>query len=108
MKTKVHKKYEITDFENLTEQELVEAFIFPSDPPKTAAEKKEDEAFWMERRRQFANRTPQQKIYDSLYQLKFKIEDYTNNSQYNDGLNFGYFLNEYINSLEKQDKEFAE
>jgi hypothetical protein len=102
------KRYELTDFSKLSNAELAEAFIFPSKEPVTAKEKQEEEIFWQERRKQFANRTPQQQIYDKLLQLKFRLEDYIDSNQYEAVLNFGYFLNEYINRQDKQDKEFAD
>ena len=35
------------------------------------------------------------------------MEDYVGSNQYQDVLNFGYFLNEYVNRQEKPDKQFA-
>lgn len=90
-----------------SDEELADAFVFPSDPPTTPQEIKEDEEFWRERRRQFKNRTTQQKIHSKMLQLKFELEDYVRGSQYDESLNFGYFLNQYINRQEKQDKQFA-
>ncbi|MFD2863576.1 hypothetical protein [Mucilaginibacter antarcticus] len=102
-----NRSYELTDFSKLSNKELAEAFVFPSKTPVTVQEKKEEEDFWIERRKQFANRTPQQQIYDKLLQLKFQLEDYVVSNQYQAVLNFGYFLNEYVNRQEKPDKEFA-
>jgi plasmid maintenance system antidote protein VapI len=106
-KRTTNKRYELTDFSKLSNEELAEAFIFPSKEPTTAKEKLEEEEFWQERRKQFANRTPQQQIYDKLLQLKFQLEDYVGGNQYQTALNFGYFLNEYVNRQAKPDKEFA-
>ncbi|MCF0056039.1 hypothetical protein [Dyadobacter sp. CY356] len=95
------------DFEGLSDRELAEAFIFPSIENTDKVEKKEDEDFWKERQQQFESRSKQQKIYDKLLQLKFQLEDYVTNQKYDADANFGFFLNEYINGLEKQDKQFA-
>ncbi|WP_448698177.1 hypothetical protein ACFGVR_15255 [Mucilaginibacter sp. AW1-3] len=77
MKTRKNdKKYELTDFSKFRDQELAEAFVFPSNEPATAMEKREEEEFWRERRKQFANRSPQQQVHDKLLQLKFQMEDY--------------------------------
>ncbi|MHB1178792.1 MAG: hypothetical protein ACYCZO_10730 [Daejeonella sp.] len=74
MKSRMDKKAnELTDFSKLSNEELAEAFIFPSKGPATAKKKMEEEEFWQERRKQFANRTPQQQIYDKLLQLKFQF-----------------------------------
>ena len=102
-----NKRYELTDFSKLSSEELAEAFVFPSKKAVTVKEKKEEEDFWTERRRQFENRGPQQQVYDKLLQLKFQLENYTGSNQYKAGLNFGYFLNEYVTRLNKPDKEFA-
>ena len=108
MKTKTSsKKYELTDLSKYSNKELAEAFVFPSIEPVTAKEKQVEETFWQQRRQQFASRTPQQQIYDSLLQLKFQLEDYIGDDRYQSDLNFGYFLNEYVNRQEKPDKEFA-
>ncbi len=108
MKTKTGKKlHSPTDFSKLSNEELVEAFIFPREEPTTEKEKQEEEEFWQERRKQFENRTPEQKIFAKLLQLKFQLEDYIGGNDYKAALNFGYFLNEYVNRQEKPDKEFA-
>lgn len=108
MKTRANnKKQALTDFSKFTNKELAEAFVFPSDKPSTVKEKREEEEFWQERRKQFANRTPQQQIHDKLLQLKFQLEDYISSDQYHDVLNFSYFLSEYVNRQDKKDKEFA-
>jgi len=46
-------------------------------------------------------------MYTKLLQLKFQLEEYIGSNQYEEVLNFGYFLNEYVNRQEKLDKEFA-
>jgi hypothetical protein len=108
MKKRTNSKiYQQTDFSNLSNEELAEAFIFPSKGPVTVEEKKQEQDFWQARRKQFAGRNPQQQIYDKLLQLKFQLEDYVAGNQYRAVLNFGYFLNEYANRQEKPDKEFA-
>lgn len=82
MKTKMSKKAsELTDFSKLSNEELAEAFIFPSKGSTTTKEKLEEKEFWQERRKQFANRTPRQQIYDKLLQLKFQLEDYVGGKQ---------------------------
>jgi len=108
MKPKTSKKLNNpTDFSKFSNEELAEAFIFPRVEPKTAKEKQEEEAFWQERRTSFENRTPKQKMYTKLLQLKFQLEEYIGSNQCEEVLNFGYFLNEYVNRQEKLDKEFA-
>ena len=88
-------------------QELAEAFIFPLTTPGTAKAKQEDIVFWSERRKAFETRTENQKIYSRLLQLKFQLEEYVESNQYEEVLNFGHFLSEYVNRQAKQDSEFA-
>lgn len=101
------KDFQETNFSKLTDEELVDAFVFPSNKVLTAKEKKEESDFWETRRNQFESRTPRQKMYSSLLQLKFQLEDYIDSSQYKEAFNFGYFLNEYVNRQDKKDKQFA-
>jgi plasmid maintenance system antidote protein VapI len=109
MKTRTSTKTdELTDFTKFSNEELAEAFIFPSQKAVTSSEKKEEEEFWQERRKQFENRTPEQRVYDKLLQLKFQLQEYVESDQYKEILNFGYFLNEYISRQRKQDKQFAD
>lgn len=96
-----------TDFSKFTDEELADAFVFPSDEVLTVKEKKEENDFWMARRKRFESFTPRQKMYSRLLQLKFQLEDYVGSSQYKESLNFGYFLNEYVSRQDKKDKQFA-
>lgn len=98
---------ELTNLKKFSNRELAEAFVFPTTESLTDEEKQEDEAFWLERRKQFESRTPKQKIYDRMLQLKIQLGEYVSSSQYKEALSFGYFLNEYVNRQEKQDKQFA-
>ncbi len=107
MKEKSNRNQELTDFSKHNKKELAEAFVFPSKAPETLKERKEEESFWLERRKQFKNRTSQHRIYDSLLQLKFQLEDYINSNEYKDALSFSYFLAEYVNRQGKKDKDFA-
>ncbi|WP_439695371.1 hypothetical protein ACFGVS_20390 [Mucilaginibacter sp. AW1-7] len=107
MKTRNNKKHELTDFSKFSNKELAESFVFPSKAPATEKERKEEKEFFQERRKKFANRTHQQQIYDKLLQLKFQLEDYISSNQYQDVLNFSYFLSEYVNRQDKKDKDFA-
>ncbi len=109
MKTKVKKNgYQVIDLSKFSEEELTEILTFASAPEKETAEEIEAEKeFWEQRRNAFENRSPQQKIYTKLLQLKFQLEDYVTGIQYKEALNFGYFLNEYVSRQEKKDKQFA-
>ncbi|RDC55909.1 XRE family transcriptional regulator [Pedobacter chinensis] len=103
-----NKEIQETDFSKFTEEELTDAFVFPSEEKLTDEEKKVESDFWAARRIQFKNRTPIQQIYGDLLRLKFQLEDYIGSDQYKEQLNFGYFLNEYVSRQDKKDKEFAD
>ena len=104
MASKLNKPTEFSEYSN---RELAEAYIFPQASALTAKDKKEEEDFWLERRKRFENQSPQEKMHTRLLQLKFDLEDYVNSNQYHVALNFGYFLNEYVYRQGKQDKQFA-
>ena len=108
MKTKKSVKVNYLEgLEKFSDLELAEALVFPSDSNPTLAEKEAEIVFWKERRKRFANRTPQQQINAKLLQLKFLLEEYIGSNEYKEVLSFGYFLSEYVNRQEKKDKQFA-
>src|ERR1700743_3677659 len=98
---------EFTGLEKFSSMELAEALVFPHAKFLSDAEKGYEADFWAERRKRFENRSPQEKIYTRLLQLKFQLEEYVGSNRYQEALNFGYFLNEYVNRQEKQDKQLA-
>ncbi|CAM4327698.1 hypothetical protein SAMN06265348_11053 [Pedobacter westerhofensis] len=104
---KKSKNYQVVDISKISDQDLADAFVFPKTTNSSAEEKREEAEFWSDRRKQFENRTSEQKIYTKLLQLKFQLEEYIGNYKYEEALNFGYFLNEYVSRQEKKDKQFA-
>ncbi|MBE5321070.1 hypothetical protein IM793_18030 [Pedobacter sp. MR2016-19] len=108
MKTnKNRKEIQEVEFSKFTDQELADAYVFPSDEIQTAQDKGAEQDFWTNRRKQFENRSEHEKMYNRLLQLKFQLEDYIGSNQYHKAFNFGYFLNEYVNRQDKKDKQFA-
>ncbi|HWV32884.1 MAG TPA: hypothetical protein VN038_24645 [Dyadobacter sp.] len=93
-------------FKEYTLEELADAFVFPVDPP-TEEQRMAEEAFWTERRRQMANRTPEELRQSKLLRIKYQILNYIEDSNPEAHWNFQYFLNEYIRAQNKKDKEFA-
>ena len=108
MKTKIKQVDNETNFSKYEKSELAEAFVFSIDAPLSQEAQADQENFWKQRRKQFENRTTEQKIYHSLLQLKFQMEEYVNTDAFNPSFNFGHFLNEYVNRQQKKDKQFAE
>lgn len=43
----------------------------------------------------------------SMLQLKFRLEEYIDNREFDDKLTFGYFLKEYLQLIHKKRNEFA-
>lgn len=108
MKTnKNRKEIQEVEFSKFTDQELTDAYVFPSDEILTAQDKNQEDDFWANRRKQFENRNEKEEMYARLLQLKFQLEDYVISNQYQKAFNFGYFLNEYVNRQDKKDKQFA-
>lgn len=89
-----------------TQKEIAESFVFP--PTKN---KKEREAMLSElsqlRKQAASKQTPKEKMISLLLQLRFLIEDHLNKASFDEKLHFGHFLKEYIDRLEKKNKEFA-
>lgn len=89
-----------------TDQELAESFVFRNE--LTPKENRESELQLSEMRKKLkATQTPELKTLSSLLQLKFQIEDYLKNPDYDTKLSFGYFLKSYLRSLSKKNKDFA-
>ena len=86
--------------------EINESFISPD----ITVEQKEEtlEAFRAYRKRIETKRTSKDKLIIQLLQLKYQMNDYLSTGSPNDIYNFGFFLKEYINILNKKDKDFAE
>lgn len=99
MKTdKISKKY--------TPKELADSFVFRT--KLTTKEKKESDMQLMEMRKKIQKAiTPKQLLLSRIMQLKFQIEDYLNNASYDINRSFGFFLREYLKSLNKKNKDFA-
>ena len=88
-----------------TPEELVESFVFPV--KYSAKQQKEaDRALADARQKSQAAMTEDQRKELKLYQLRFQLEDQIK-KDYNPDLNFGHFLDRYLNILNKKKKEFA-
>jgi hypothetical protein len=89
-----------------TPEELAESFVFPV--KYTARQQKEaDRALAEARQKSQAAMTEDQKMELDLYQLRFQLESYLNES-YNPALNFAHFLERYLTIIHKKKKEFAQ
>lgn len=91
----------------LTTKEIADAYI-----PPVRLSKKEQQAADLElarhRQSRRASSAEKQQLKIKLLQLKFQLEDYIKGEEYNPDLNFGYFLKQYIQLINKKQKDFAE
>ncbi|NLR65694.1 helix-turn-helix transcriptional regulator [Chitinophaga varians] len=59
------------------------------------------------RKKTQAGMTEQERLIANLLQLKFRLEEYIDNREFDDKLTFGYFLKEYLQLIHKKRNEFA-
>ena len=91
---------------NLSNEELAEAYVFPHGLTK-AEKEKEDEAFLAIRKKRLLEMTDQQRMISRLLQLKYQLEDYINSQRYSPIHSFSYFLGEYLKTIDRKKKDFA-
>lgn len=92
--------------EKYTPKELADSFVFRT--KLTAKEKAKSVMQLNEMRKKMKQKnTPKQELLSRLLQLKYQIEDYSNNAPYDINRSFGFFLREYLKSLNKKNKDFA-
>lgn len=93
-----------------TDEEIAEAYLFPTIKSKKQEEKDNREfgAFLTKLR---ASRTPEEQQHVQrvvkMTQLSMQMTDYINSKKYDDGKRFSFFLTKYIEMLEKKNKDFA-
>ena len=88
------------EYKKYTDEELADAFIFPSDLSAEEV-KAADAAFSKHRKEAMEKMSPAQHHLSKLMQLKFVMEDYINSRNLETGYSFGYFLNAYMDTLNK-------
>ncbi|HRI78124.1 MAG TPA: hypothetical protein PLR06_01205 [Cyclobacteriaceae bacterium] len=95
-----------TTLSELTPEEMVDSFVFPialSPEEKKIADRELNEA----RRKRQLNMTEHERLLLRLMQLRYRLENYIQQEPYDSKLGFSYFLNEYLNIVDKRRKEFA-
>lgn len=89
-----------------SDKELGESFVFRNKLSPT--QKAESDLQMNAMRKEIQNTlTPNQILLSRLLQLKYQIEDYLDNAGYDVERSFGFFLRNYLNFLNKKNKEFA-
>jgi len=93
-------------FQKYTPEELADAFVFPIElsPIQKKIASKELAAA---RKKSQKEMTPDTKLSLQLYGLRFQLEDYLQNKDFDPALTFGFFLKQYVNLLRIKRKEFA-
>ena len=88
-------------------EDLADAIIYPV--TLTLAQKKEA-AKQLAAARKISQKeiTENDRISLQLFQLKFQLEDYIENKEFNPDLTFGHFLKQYVNLLQVKRKDFAD
>lgn len=90
-----------------TAEELADAIVFPV--TLTPAQKKEAaEKLAAARKKGQEEITENDKLSLRLFQLKFQLEDYIQNKEFNSDLTFGHFLKQYVDLLQVKRKDFAD
>ncbi len=90
-----------------TPEVLAKAIIFPV--TLTPAQKKEAaEQLAVARKKGQKEMTENDRLSLQLFQLKFQLEDYIQNKEFNPNLTFGHFLKQYVDLLQVKRKEFAD
>lgn len=90
-----------------TPEQLAEAIVFPV--TLTPTQKKEAaEQLAAARKKGQKEMTENDRLSLQLFQLKFQLEDYIQNKEFNPDLTFGHFLKQYVDLLQVKRKEFAD
>ena len=90
-----------------TPDEIAEAIVFPV--TLTPAQKKEAaEQLAIARKKSQTEMSDNDRLSLQIFRLKFRLEDYIQNREFNPELTFGHFLKQYVNLLQIKRKDFAD
>ena len=101
------KKIENTQPKQYTAAQLAEHLVFPARLSKKQ-KKEADEVLLTALQKRRAAAHTQDKLKAVLLQLRFRMESYINEEQYDKSKTFGYFLKQYIHELNKRQTDFAD
>lgn len=96
---KINKKF--------TKEEQAEMLVYRSNPTPEAREASMN-ALREARKNIKQGLTEGQVLYAKVKQLQFSIEEYINSNQYNEDVNFAFFLRKYIKLGYRRNKDFAQ
>ncbi len=91
---------------NYTTEDIADAMVLPV--TLTSKQRKEaDRQLSEHRAMRRTEMTEEEKLHFKLFRLKFQLEDYLKEDQYNPQFTFGYFLEQYLQLTNRKKKEFA-
>jgi len=90
-----------------TNEELADAFIFPVTLNHARKKEASDQLAAARKKGQKAM-SDNTRLSLQLFQLRFQLEDYIQNKEFDPNLTFGYFLKQYVGLLQIKRKDFAE
>lgn len=89
-----------------TPEELAESTVFPVSL-KPSKRKLAAKLLAEAREKSQREMTDETRLRLQLYQLKFQLEDYIQNKEFDPNMSFGYFLKRYVSLLNVKRKDFA-
>lgn len=93
--------------EKYSDKEIAEALVLPQ---KLTRKQQAEAAIQLAeaRKKSIAKMTNAEKLAANLLQLKFQVEDYLKNDEFDEQKTFGYFLKQYLLLINRKRNEFAE
>lgn len=100
---KIYKKLR----EQYTDEEIADSMLIPADLSEEEKEKGANElrAF---RLKVLSEMTEDQRLYSDLLRFRYLLEDYIENRDYDENMNFGVQLEEYVRILKRTKKKMSE
>lgn len=91
----------------LTDEEIADSMLIPADLTEEEQEEanRELRAF---RLKLLSEKTEDQRLYSDLLSFRYQLEDYIDSKEYNEEMNFGVYLEEYIRILKRTKKAVSE
>ena len=93
--------------EQYTDEEIADSMLIPADLSEEEKEKGANElrAF---RLKVLSEMTEDQRLYSDLLRFRYLLEDYIENRDYDENMNFGVQLEEYVRILKRTKKKMSE
>ena len=93
--------------EQYTDEEIADSMMIPADLSEEEKEKGANElrAF---RLKVLSEMTEDQRLYSDLLRFRYLLEDYIENRDYDENMNFGVQLEEYVRILKRTKKRMSE